>query len=301
MKTLLHVALGLALITQVGEVHAAKKEPLRLKPSGSWHVDYAEKRCRLARSFGKDEQKVTALFDKYGPGAGFRLTLAGAPMRVKSADGDAWLQFGPTEEKQKVSFYVAKLGEKSALILGTAVNIAGSDPEKQKATEKTSNKDTTETPPIDPARLAAVRFIDIGKPLRNSIILETGPLRAPFAEMDKCIDSLMADWGIDVEKHKGLTRAAAPASDYQKWILPSDYPTDMLSIGQPALVEFRIGVAADGKPIDCHIQETTRPKEFDDAVCRALLRRAEFLPALDAEGKALLSFWRSRVRFQPSR
>jgi hypothetical protein len=116
--------------------------------------------------------------------------------------------------------------------------------------------------------------------------------------LDKCIDELLTHWGIDVEKHKNLKRSPVPAQNPGRWIYSSDYPMDMLQIGQPALVEFRLSVSEDGKPTACHIQATTRPKEFDDAVCKSLLRRAAFEPALDSEGKPIASYWRSRVRFQ---
>jgi hypothetical protein len=298
MKSALHVILGFALLTPVGAIQAAKKEPLRLKPSSSWNLDYAEKRCRLARIFGKDDQRVIAFFDKYGPDEGFRITLSGEPMRVKSSDGEVWLQFGPSEGKQKIFFFSGKSGDNYALFLKSNVRIAGPTDAEQKAAKKKPHNDQTETPPIDPARYTAVRYIDIGKPSGNSVILETGSLSAPFAAMDKCVDNLMADWGIDVEKHKSLTRKATPTSDYRKWVVANDYPLGMLSQGQPAIVEFRLEVGTDGKPTACHIQETTRPKDFDDAVCKSMMRRANFLPALDAEGNALPSFWRKKVTFQ---
>jgi hypothetical protein len=72
----------------------------------------------------------------------------------------------------------------------------------------------------------------------------------------------------------------------------------MLGIGQPAIVEFRLSIGADGVPLACHIQETTRPKEFDNAVCKSLMRRARFEPALDATGTAITSYYRNTVRFQ---
>lgn len=72
----------------------------------------------------------------------------------------------------------------------------------------------------------------------------------------------------------------------------------MLMQGQPAIVEFRLSVGADGAPLSCHIQSTTRPKEFDEAVCGSLMKRARFSPALDAEAKPMTSYYRNTVRFQ---
>jgi len=71
----------------------------------------------------------------------------------------------------------------------------------------------------------------------------------------------------------------------------------MLYAGQSAIVEFRMIVSDDGSPASCHIQSTTRPKEFDKAVCGSLMKRARFKPALDADGKPLASYYRNTVRF----
>lgn len=123
-------------------------------------------------------------------------------------------------------------------------------------------------------------------------------MHAPLAALGKCIDNLLTHWGIDVEKHKTLKREAKPAESPDRWVVTGDYPRKMLDAGQPAIVNFRLSVGADGVPTGCHIQSTTRPKEFDDAVCKSVMRRASFIPALDAEGKPLASYYRNTVRFQ---
>ena len=72
----------------------------------------------------------------------------------------------------------------------------------------------------------------------------------------------------------------------------------MLRDGYEGIVNFRLLVDQAGKPTDCEVQRSTRPKEFDDAVCRAAMRRAEFEPALDAQGKPVPSYWIATVNFR---
>jgi TonB family protein len=62
-------------------------------------------------------------------------------------------------------------------------------------------------------------------------------------------------------------------------------------------VHFRLSVDARGKVSDCHIQRSTRPEGFDEAVCEVLMHRARFKPALDAEGKPMASYYINTVRF----
>jgi hypothetical protein len=277
---------------------ANAKEPLRLAASSDWHVDYGADYCRLARQFGEGENIVFAFFDKFGPDEGFRITIAGKPVRTDALKADAWVQFGPSEAKQPLPFLKGNVGKNAALLFSSDARIAPPSDEELKAIKDKEEGEWIELEPIAAKRYEAVQHLELGKPLRQTIVLETGPLKRPMESLDKCIDELLTHWGIDVEKHKNLKRSPVPAQNPGRWIYSSDYPMDMLQIGQPALVEFRLSVSEDGKPTACHIQATTRPKEFDDAVCKSLLRRAAFEPALDSEGKPIASYWRSRVRFQ---
>ena len=279
-------------------VHA-KSEPLRLKSSSVWHVDYAEERCRLARTFGVAKEEVVLLLDQFGPGEYFRLTLGGLPVRTLKPNGEAAVQFGPAEESQSLYFLNGNLGKgKPALIFSSGMRIAGPSAAEKLASANAKSELGFEYAPIDPKRAAAVRYLEIGKPFRRSVILETGSMKGPLAALDKCNEELMTHWGIDVGKHKTLIRPPIPRSSPGNWIVSSDYPSKMLQEGQPSLVEFRLNIGENGLPTACHIQMTTRPKEFDEAVCKALMRRAKFEPALDADAKPLASYWRSKVYFR---
>jgi hypothetical protein len=292
------IAVLAILSTASPAVAQSGKEPLVLKPSSAWHVDYADDRCRLARQFGAGDEQVYAFFDRYGPTEYFRLMLAGWPMRTAVEKADAAVQFGPTEAEQKILFFRGNLDKMPALILASSMRLAPPTTAEFAAANKSDDDEWIEFATIDEARQKAVRYLTIGKPLRRTVTLETGSMRAPFVALDKCIDNLMTTWGIDTEKHKTLTRKVKPQQSPGRWVVSEDYPLDMLRSGQPAIVEFRLSVGADGVPTAYHIQSTNRPKEFDNAVCKSVMRRARFDPALDAEGKPLASYYRNTVRFQ---
>lgn len=290
----------------------AAKDPLTLKPISAWQVDYAEDRCRLIRKFGDEENTVFAVFDRYGPGESFRLTLAGEPVRgpraarsnlsTRIASPEPLLalsvRFGPHEDVQKLVTYNGSFGEHSALIVAESARLGPvSGTGKQPPKEVESAKLAQLAMPAR-AREKAVRYLEIGRPLSRAVVLETGSMAGPFAALDTCVEDLIGTWGVDIEKHKTLLRPALPSNDPGTWIASEDYPDAMISAGQAALVEFRLNIGADGLPTACYIQSTTRPKEFDDTVCRAVMSRARFDPALDAEGKPIASYYRNSVRFQ---
>lgn len=276
---------------------AAAPQPLALKPTSAWHVDYADERCRLARQFGEGEQTVLLFMDRFGPGEYFRLTLAGKLIRTHLEKGDAAVQFGPSEEEQKLAYLKGNLGKDPALVFSSSARIAPPSAAELLAIRNRKNTEWIEVEPISEDRQKAVRYLRVGKPLRKPVILETGSMRAPSAALDTCIDNLLIGWGVDVAKHKTLSQNAAPLQSPGKWIVSSDYPLDMLSAGQPALVNFRLSIGANGVPTACYIQSTTRPKEFDNAVCKSVMRRARFSPALDANGQPLASYYRNSVYF----
>ena len=273
------------------------KGPLQLKQTSAWNVDYADDRCRLMRQFGEGDDKVFAIFDRYGPGERFRITIAGKPVKTAVENGEATIKFGPVEGEQKLAFYKGNLGEYPALVFQAQARVAPPTPLEQSAIDQRKADEWIELASVGPERESAIRNLTITKPLRRTIIMETGPMRKPLEALGLCIDNLMASWGIDVEKHKLLTQPVKPLTSPGRWIVSTDYPVNMLSAGQPAIVEFRMSVGTDGNPASCHIQSTTRPKEFDKAVCGSLMKRARFAPALDAEGKPLASFYRNSVRF----
>jgi hypothetical protein len=86
MNREIFAALAMLAITAPALAQSGK-QPLVLKQASPWNVDYANDQCRLIRQFGSDEEKVFAIFDRYGPGERFRLTVAGKPVKTSHVKG----------------------------------------------------------------------------------------------------------------------------------------------------------------------------------------------------------------------
>ena len=219
---------------------AAAPAPLVLKPTSAWQVNYAEERCRLGRQFGDGEQSVILFMDRFSPSEYFRLTIAGKLIRTSVQKGDANIQFGPSEQEQQIAFLAGNLGKEPALIFSSSARVAPPSVAELLAIKDRQKAEWIVIQPISEDRQKAIRHLRIGKPLRKPLMLETGSMRGPLAALDTCIDNLLTSWGVDVEKHKTLSQRAEPLQSPGKWIVSSDYPTDMLAAGQPALVNFRL-------------------------------------------------------------
>ena len=81
----------------------AAQDNAALAPSSSWHLDYGDVRCRLARSFGEGEDRVLLAFDQFSPGDTFMLTLAGTKVgRIVDSRAHT-IQFGPLNPDKRES------------------------------------------------------------------------------------------------------------------------------------------------------------------------------------------------------
>lgn len=291
MRLLHYLTFGLFAALPVN--HALAADPVRLEASSKWVVNYADNGCRLLRQFSTGDELVTMVMNRYGPGNDFQMTLAGKPLRRFFDSDEVMLQFGPAEQEQQKRFEEGTLGEFPALIF-SSVSI-----EKYEiATVAEAMAQLASPPALTAETLTAVSYLSVKRKNGTQLILETGALEKPFAALTACTDNLVESCGFDLQREKTLQRRATPIGNIGAWIRTDDYPTKMLRAGQAAIVQVRLDVGPDGAVSKCHILETTRAKEFDDAVCQSFTKRAKFEPAIDSEGKAVASYWQRTVQFR---
>ena len=298
MRRLVATSIGLTLGCSSSIANA--QEPLHLTPASRWVLDYAEESCRLARSFGQGDEEITLIMSQFEPGDEFVVTLAGKSWLPSYSDGplNIKLRFGPAEEQSEESAYTGTLGDKRAILFTGAQRLAPYTKAERIASRERYERGSFVAAPIGKAREAAVKWLTISFSQRKELVLETGPMNETMAKLRECSWDTVKHWGLDVEQQRTLSRVAFPTDSPANWISADDYPTRMLRGGYQGIVHFRLMVDAAGKATSCTIQLSTRPKEFDDAVCRNFMRRARFTPALDAQGKPVPSYWRSSVQFR---
>jgi TonB family protein len=273
---------------------------VRLQPVEPWNLHYADDSCRLARTFGTGKQQVILVLDQFEPGDWFRMMFVGKSLAPRLGFGRSELavRFGPNEAPSEDGFTTGSVGDKAAIIVNGSVRLAPLTKAEREAHDESIKRSLhVDPPPIGEAREAAAKWLELSRLLTYDLVLETGSMAKPLAGLRECAWETVKMWGLDIEQQKRLTRRPTPRRPSSEWFNPRDYPAAMIRGGYQGIVNFRIIVDEQGNATSCNIQESTRPKEFDDAVCAAVMKRARFEPALDAQGKPVRSYWRQTVRF----
>lgn len=273
----------------------------RLPPTGKWVVEYAQDTCRLAREFGEGDKRVTVFFEQFVPGDVFNLMFVGRSIQPRNSEFpiETTVRFGPNEQPDENTGSLATVGSVPALLLAGGQRLAKMSKAEDLARKEAARRDFPfELAPLGTAREQAANWLELGKALPFDLVLETGPMDKPLEALRQCSWDTVKTWGLSIEEQKSLTRKAYPITSSSSWFNSNDYPNEMLRGGYEGIVNFRVIVDATGTPISCHVQSSTRPQAFDDVVCRQVIKRARFHPALDASGKPTKSYYRQSVQFR---
>jgi TonB family protein len=86
-----------------------------------------------------------------------------------------------------------------------------------------------------------------------------------------------------------------PASNPADWVLTDDYPMDAAREGRSGRTSVELLVGRDGVPRTCRVAGSSGHTDLDQAACAAMMARARFIPAADAQGRNRSSTFRRRV------
>ena len=269
---------------------AAQAADKVLEPSDKWVLNYADDSCRLARAFGKDDDKVVLVLDQFMPAGMFDLSLIGKRLgRFAENRVSLSATFGPGLPTGE--FHDAITGtvgpDKTAILMIGSRDLLNRRPVKG-ASEEVFATTTEQEAAVTELHIAASSV---------RLKLHTGSMASPLAAMRTCISDLVKTWGLDAAQQESLSSRPVPTTSPTKWLTSPDYPKGPLAIGASAIIRFRVMVSAEGVPTKCAIQQATSSPEFTKLTCDLLVKRARFSPALDRDGKPVASFYTNSVRW----
>ena len=252
-------------------------------PTGPWAIDYADHSCKLMRNFSNGERELTFGLQRAELGPRLMLEIAGETVDFATRAGTVKYRYGPGGSEREDG--LARLF--NALRIGDA----------PLQDEFVGSRDWTGwsyNSERDAAK--AIDSVSVRGTFGDEIVLQLGPMEAPIEALQTCVDDLMEEWGLEPRRLAAASRHALPTSDPQTWLGKEDYPREMLQARRGGAVHVRLIVNEQGRVARCI--GIASEGSLGDVTCNALIERARFVPALDAEGQPMTGLFVSDAIFR---
>lgn len=294
----LHSSVALLSIVASAVPAAAQDSKLhRFTPSSPWAMEYADSSCKLIRSFSDGKEEITLALERTEPGYIVAMGLTGSPLKSFRSAKQATVAFPPAGGEKEIPLATRQLADGRPFYLLNPVSfVPVPDFTKMKPEEAMKAMGTPPTVERELAAAANVNAIALTKGFTDEVELEVGPMAAPMKAMQSCMDDLVTQWGLDAAAHHKLTRVAFPLN-MDKLSKPFQFPMRQWREGREGLVRYRLKVDTEGKPTDCAVTGSSGSASVDTAACAAMMKEWHFMPALDAAGKPIPSFYSSQTFF----
>ncbi|MES2902779.1 MAG: energy transducer TonB [Pseudomonadota bacterium] len=226
---------------------------VKVSPSGKWVLDYAATSCILAR-------------DRVGDQSGVVFQT-----RPLAEEHDLLLMLPPTGGKWIEQMGNLQAGAKT----GEHWVIAG---EPKGSTSRLVDTQIT-TDEMAAAITAGSLRLSVGTRLDATVHLPG--MAGAMAALRKCEDDLAKRWQVE---HGWVV---PPKGDLRGLFLHNDYPLGAIRRGSKGSVRVLLSIDQRGSPHACKVIESSGDADLDAVTCNVYRKRAQFTPALDAEGKAV--------------
>ncbi|HEX8414080.1 MAG TPA: energy transducer TonB [Sphingomicrobium sp.] len=269
---------GAALIAAVPAVEAAKDAPgSPLAPSSKWQLDYAPSECRLVRSFGRADQKVTLQIGRLDLDQNVELALAGHELPAINVEFVATVS---TSTVKEVKIWASRYAED----------------DKSLGTFRFQPSNTLSAALMSDVASGVPTRLRLHVPRRYDALLDLGSFKEPLRALDACMDDLVAGWGLNPAEQRSRRSGPVPDQRSATWFKAEDYPKQLY--GHSGIVVLRLLVGVEGKVERCAVSKAGGDKAFEALTCELATARAKFRPALDASGKPITSIWMQRIHWR---
>ena len=253
----------------------AASEPIQLRPSSQWDLDYGENSCRLIQLLGEGKQQTKLVFESVGPGD-LTMLVIGQPLYSPKFEPAVTAQFVPAQSNE---------------LKGTAaVGASGHE-----AAAFWSNLGYSNTVADDV--IARSNAIQVNVEGGHPVALATGDLGPAMQALDKCTQDLLVHFGVDpAVEAKIVHPASAPGLD--DWLRSDVFFSGRQQDERISEASFRLLVDATGHVTKCVSVSRFDVPEFDVALCNAIEKGAPAKPAELADGTKVPSYIVEHINFE---
>jgi len=270
---------------------------------GNWALDAGEDYCRLAANFADGDDVIAFALERNRAENFARLILIGDAIRPYRGTDAFGYSYQPENDSRTAMVMRSETSDGRAYFnLGNvffgpdpfAFMAAGANAGPPPAPPQGEGMNF-EIPPYDrTAELEfarTVRAFELADGLREDIRIETGSMRAPVQALQACADDLLRVWGLDFQRHQTMSRRAAPDGPAHEWIPGAAIGFEDFALLGGGSNAVRVMVDEQGKPTQCTVHWPSLSDRKNAMICDAIMQDGSFIPALDAEGNPMASYW----------
>jgi hypothetical protein len=251
-------------------------------------MSYSPDQCTLARSFGTGDDTIIAQFVKMEPAAGFQLNLKGKPLASWRRQPVISLRFGESGDFVRIRPTIIVTDKPDELIAVRLFGRFDNHDFSRRNYGALSRAEKSSLRFIDPTAAASVQLVSFraGDLLIN---LQTGPMRAPAAALNKCASELVTSWGFDPKQMEELALLPEPKEPSRPWLW--ELGTQYLHYKDQVDLDYRLKIDERGVPTECTMGAAVGDKSVADAICGAIKKNARFWPAETKDGTRVPSYY----------
>lgn len=269
-----------------------------LAPSSRWVVDYADSKCRLARSFGTSDETALLFMEQGSPGSRFSLTVAGPQFKRFSDDRAIDLSLNETHKPIQTRPFTGNLDKTGPALIYSNLDLDSANrPDGHKEKEEGRQAGL---PSIDTATAANARFFHFEQ--GNRVVrLNTGVMKAPVEALNACSADLVRSWGLDLDRHRDARRLPVWTNrDAIVKRIVSKYPGTALRTGEQGILKMRVMIDDAGNVTGCELERATSAEAIESPACKEM-QNAQFEAALDRDGKPMNSYYATTIIYRMAR
>lgn len=264
-----------------------------LAPSGKWLIDFAENMCSLQRPFGTGDAEVVFAVRTLPLIGQAELYFVNRARNIKRPppprDPGAFRLNTPGSADEpgnnhngRLRFVLSPSGDRTEAYFVATVKI-----------DTRQRFVTFDLPREKVALLAASNGASFELDEEEAVTIDVTGIGKALQVLSTCEEDLVTSWGIDKAAREAV-RTPAQAIDPVNWITDKDYLPEAARAGIYGSTTMIWKVGTDGRTSECRVVRSSRYQPLDQSACRAILARARYKPALDAQGKPIVS-WSGRT------
>lgn len=228
--------------------------------ASKWTLDYQEDLCLLTRPFSSTTGNATLGF-RQAP-ADFQVEI----IVLVAEDVDS--------ERRRGIVRVGFPGALSGMLTGAAVSYRIPDSRQRMLRFLVRREVLT-----DFALQQAITIEELGQ---QPITFRAAGAEKAIQALAGCETDQMKAWGIDVAQ---MATPATPIGDVGQWFA---FPPLAAANRQAGETTVRWTIGANGKVADCRIVRSSGNATLDGSVCKQVVKRAVYEPAIDKDGQPMM-------------